>query len=262
MKPISPRPSREAEHARGRVRLARQLLERVDAVDDRADLVARQHLVARPRVVAVERHELDEAHLVARRARELGERQRLLLGEAAQRHGVHLDRPHLGMRADRLEAAQHLRQRVAPGELEEAVALERVDRHVHARDARRPRARPRRARAGSRWWSARGPRCPRTRASIETSRGNSRRTSGSPPVRRRSVTPIRASTRTTRSISSKRRISSRSSQGSPSAGMQYWQRKLQRSVTETRRSEISRPWPSTRGSTRHLVEGYPRWTFR
>ena len=26
--------------------------------------------------------------------------------------------------------------------------------------------------------------------------------------------------------------------------MQYWQRKLQRSVTETRRSSICRPWPS------------------
>ena len=30
--------------------------------------------------------------------------------------------------------------------------------------------------------------------------------------------------------------------------MQYWQRKLQRSVTETRRSEIRRPWPSISGS--------------
>src|SRR5437870_12726717 len=58
-----------------------------------------------------------------------------------------------------------------------------------------------------------------------------------------------ASRRTRRSISSKVRISSRSSHGSPSAGMQYWQRKLQRSVTETRRSEISRPWPSRRGSS-------------
>src|SRR4051794_7536402 len=30
--------------------------------------------------------------------------------------------------------------------------------------------------------------------------------------------------------------------------MQYWQRKLQRSVTESRRSRMSRPWPSRRGS--------------
>src|SRR5215211_5914028 len=89
---------------------------------------------------------------------------------------------------------------------------------------------------------------PSTRASIETSRGNSRRTSGSPPVSRRSVTPIRANTATIRSISSKRSTSSRSSQGRPSAGMQYWQRKLQRSVTDTRRSVMRRPWPSTSGS--------------
>ena len=66
------------------------------------------------------------------RAGELGERERLLLGEAAHRDRVDLDRPHLGMAGDRLEPAQHLRQRVAPGDLEEAVALERVDRHVDA----------------------------------------------------------------------------------------------------------------------------------
>ena len=29
--------------------------------------------------------------------------------------------------------------------------------------------------------------------------------------------------------------------------MQYWQRKLQRSVTEIRTSPIGRPWPSTSG---------------
>jgi hypothetical protein len=86
-------------------------------------------------VVAVQRHELDEAHLVGGRAGELGERDRLLLREVAERDRVHLDRPHLRERADRLEAAQHLRKRVAARELEEAVALERVDRHVHARDA-------------------------------------------------------------------------------------------------------------------------------
>src|SRR4051812_26634900 len=89
---------------------------------------------------------------------------------------------------------------------------------------------------------------PGTRASIPARRGNSRRTSGSPPVSRTSVTPIAAITLTRRSISSKRRTSARSSHGSPSAGMQYWQRKLQRSVTDTRRSEMRRPWPSNSGS--------------
>ena len=84
--------------------------------------------------------------------------------------------------------------------------------------------------------------------SISTSCGKSRRTSGSPPVRRTCVTPIEANSRTRRSISSKVRISDLSSHGRPSAGMQYWQRKLQRSVTETRKSPIGRPWPSCRGS--------------
>src|SRR3712207_150488 len=79
---------------------------------------------------------------------------------------------------------------------------------------------------------------------MATKLGRSRRTKGSPPVRRTERTPREASTRTTRSISSKRRISARSSHGSPSAGMQYWQRKLQRSVTDRRRSPISRPCPS------------------
>ncbi len=92
---------------------------------------------------------------------------------------------------------------------------------------------------------------PGTRASISTRRGNSRRTSGSPPVRRRSDTPIGAITLTRRSISSKLSTSVRSSHGRPSAGMQYWQRKLQRSVTETLRSEMRRPWPSKSGSVRH-----------
>ena len=52
---------------------------------------------------------------------------------------------------------------------------------------------------------------------------------------------------TSRAISSKVRSSSRSSHGRPSAGMQYWQRKLQRSVTEMRTSPIGRPWPSYSG---------------
>jgi hypothetical protein len=89
---------------------------------------------------------------------------------------------------------------------------------------------------------------PSTSASIDTSRGNSRRTSGSPPVSRTSVTPIDENSATSRSISSNVRISERSSHGRPSAGMQYWQRKLQRSVTDTRRSPTCRPCPSKRAS--------------
>src|SRR3546814_10213687 len=59
-------------------------------------------------------------------------------------------------------------------------------------------------------------------------------------------TPKRSTnTRATRVISSKERISSRASHAIPSSGMQYVQRKLQRSVTEIRRSRWTRPNPST-----------------
>jgi hypothetical protein len=82
----------------------------------------------------------------------------------------------------------------------------------------------------------------RIRRTISTSSG---RTVGSPPVSLTSVTPRPANTRTTRSISSTDSSSSLASHGSPSAGMQYVQRKLQRSVNETRRSVTTRPRAST-----------------
>src|SRR5262245_427991 len=64
---------------------------------------------------------------------------------------------------------------------------------------------------------------------------------GSPPVIRRRRNPSGASWRTTAVISSYERISDFGSHGIPSAGMQYTQRKLQRSVTEMRRYSIERP---------------------
>src|SRR5437868_12656573 len=69
--------------------------------------------------------------------------------------------------------------------------------------------------------------------------------------------PIRTMRRTTRSISSNVSTADRSSHGSPSAGMQYWQRKLQRSVTEMRTSPIGRPCPSTSGSRGVIGTGLP-----
>src|SRR3954447_14735416 len=89
---------------------------------------------------------------------------------------------------------------------------------------------------------------PGTAASMAASRGKSLRTSGSPPGRRTLETPIRASSATRRVISSNESTSARSSHGRPSVGMQYWQRKLQRSVTEIRTSPMGRPWPSTSGA--------------
>src|SRR2546428_2714184 len=89
-------------------------------------------------------------------------------------------------------------------------------------------------------------------ASFSTSRSRSRRTSGSPPVSRIFCTPRPTKIRTRRSISSKVRISARGrnwkSLPKISFGMQYTQRKLQRSVTLTRRSWSGRPSVSS-GST-------------
>src|SRR5919201_436671 len=83
---------------------------------------------------------------------------------------------------------------------------------------------------------------------MRTSSGRSRRTSGSPPVSRTSSTPRAAKIRVSRAISSKLRISSRRNHSSPSAGMQYVQRKLHLSVTEIRTEPICLPQPSTSGS--------------
>src|SRR5918992_1980195 len=131
----------EAEDARRRRGLARQLLERMDRVDDRPQLIAAQDRVRRPGVVSVERHELDEADLEGGPPGEVGEAQRLVLAEPPHRYGIHLDRSHLGEAGDRLEPAQDAGQRVAAGGLGKAVALERVDRDVYAADPGRDQIR-------------------------------------------------------------------------------------------------------------------------
>jgi hypothetical protein len=128
----APAPVGEAVDPRRGARLARLGLERIRLVDRRPDLVARQHGIGRPRVVSIERHELDEAHLVGVLAGEAREGQDLRLGEAAHGHGVDLDRVRLGEARERLEPAQDLGQRVAAGHREEAVALQGVDGDVEA----------------------------------------------------------------------------------------------------------------------------------
>ena len=82
----------------------------------------------------------------------------------------------------------------------------------------------------------------RNDASLSISNGKWARTVGSPPVRRM-LSMLNRSTkiRAMRSISSKVRTSERSSHTNPSAGMQYVQRKLHRSVTEMRTSRTVRP---------------------
>src|SRR5581483_907692 len=91
-----------------------------------------------------------------------------------------------------------------------------------------------------------------------TSSGRPGRRVGSPPVRRISVTPWPTKIRASRSISSKVRSASRLSHCSPSSGMQYTQRKLQRSVSEIRRSPITRPKESVSRSEASPDDGRRR----
>ena len=106
-----------------------------------------------------------------------------------------------------LEPVQHALQIVAPRDLEEARAIERIDVDVEAPQTRVVK----RLRASSssstplvvsaRSW------IPGIAASRRISTGRSRRTSGSPPVTRSLLIPSPTATRTKRSISSKSRIS-------------------------------------------------------
>ena len=117
------------------VALAAHVLERIGGVDQPPHLGVGQHAVARPRAVGVERHELDEADLVRVLAGELGEAHDLVLGEVLQRDHVDLDRAQLGVLLGRREPFEHLLERVAAGELEEAVGRQRVERDVDAPQA-------------------------------------------------------------------------------------------------------------------------------
>ncbi len=117
------------------------------------------------------------------------------------------------------------------------------------------RWRPAAARAG-RWRSRRKPLVVRDRsvrpsgsmaARRATISGSSRRTSGSPPVRRTLVMPMPTSRPTSRSISSGVSSSPWGRNVMSSEGMQYRQRNWQASVTETRRARSVRPNPSTSG---------------
>ena len=80
------------------------------------------------------------------------------------------------------------------------------------------------------------------RESFSTRTGKCARTVGSPPVRRMLSTSKRSTQIVaSRLISSKLKISLRSSHAMPSSGMQYVQRKLHRSVIEMRKSRTVLP---------------------
>ena len=91
------------------------------------------------------------------------------------------------------------------------------------------------------------------RRNIRIRFGRSARTVGSPPVTFSERTPSPTKIPRSRVSSSKVSSSDRGSQASPSAGMQYVHRKLQRSVTEIRRSSATRPKVSISGPSRGRV---------
>ena len=185
-------PVGELPAPRRAVTLAPQLLQRVRGVDQPPHLGVGQHAVPGPRAVGVQRHELDEADLVRVLARELREAHDLVLGEVLQRHHVDLDRAQLRVPLRRREAVQHLLERVAARELEEAVRGQRVQRDVHAAQAGAHKlldlALEQVAVGGQREVVD-----VLVGAQSSTSRHSSRRASGSPPVRRTSCTPMLAS---------------------------------------------------------------------
>ena len=87
-----------------------------------------------------------------------------------------------------------------------------------------------------------------------TTSTRSRRRVGSPPVMRTVRTPRPIAIRRARISSSRPSTSSLASQARPSSGMQYRQRKLHLSVTETRRSRTTRPKLSTISATGRLLQ--------
>src|SRR5262245_25496454 len=100
--------------------------ERVDRVDPPSQLLAWNDHFAPPDFAVVERHEFDEADAHPLLAGELGEADRLVVVDAANRHAIDLDRAQAGF--DRgVNAVQHLRQFIAAREKREAVWRQRIE---------------------------------------------------------------------------------------------------------------------------------------
>jgi hypothetical protein len=105
-----------------------------DGVDPLQHEGGRNDAVALPRVVGVERHVLDESHLVARLARPAGKVHDLVVIRAADHDAVDLDRRQPGGLGG-AKASQDLVERIAPRHLDETVAHERIAAHGRAVDA-------------------------------------------------------------------------------------------------------------------------------
>ena len=196
----------------------------------------------------VERHELDEPHLDVALAAERREVDDLVVVDAALDDGVDLHRVEPGLLGG-LDAVEHVGELVTPGHLLELRPVERVEADV---DPPRPAVRrcfrhaaQRRPVGGHRHIDPEGGQL-----------GDEHRQVG--PDRRLAAgeadpsTPYRSTKiLASRSISSNVSTSLRGSHFMPSSGMQYVQRKLQRSVTEIRRSRMTRPKGSTRSLALH-----------
>ena len=126
-------------------------LEREHRVDLLDDLGLGDDLVAGPGVAAVERHPLDEADGDAAVAAVASQVDDLVVVHAAHDDDVHLHRREARLEGG-VDAVEHVGELVAPGELGEAIGLERVERDVHPPQAGVGEPGRHGLRGWRRWW--------------------------------------------------------------------------------------------------------------
>ncbi len=135
-------------------RWGRPTLERLEGkaiVHRGEDLLGGDDARGDPSTAGAQRHVLDEAHVAAGATRERGELDDLVVVGASDDHDVDLDRceTRLGRGVD---AGEHPVERVASGDLGEAVRDQRVEADVHPVQAGRGELARRGGRAWCRWW--------------------------------------------------------------------------------------------------------------
>jgi hypothetical protein len=110
--------------------------QRIHGVDAVENLLRRNDFLLRPLVVGVERHELDEAESDALVPSECRQVDNFVVVDAAHHDRVDLYR--CETRVERgIDSCEHTVQFVSASQREKRLALERVERHVHALQARR-----------------------------------------------------------------------------------------------------------------------------
>src|SRR5258708_1810697 len=108
---------------------------RKEVFDLLLDAQAWDDLLVRPDVVAVQRHELDEPHLIALAARELRELDDLVIVAVLHHHHVQLDGPQARLFRG-LDAVHRAAELVAASHLVETLHVQRVERDVYPLEAR------------------------------------------------------------------------------------------------------------------------------